>query len=348
MSGELTPIRDNARFDAVALERWMHDHVAGFSGPLSISQFAGGQSNPTFRLETPGARYVMRRKPPGQLLKGAHAVDREARVMQALEQTGFPVPHVHAVCVDDTVIGSWFYVMDMVEGRIFWDGTFPDVPQVERKAYFDAMNATQAKLHGLDPEAIGLGDYGRAGGYFERQVKLWTRQYRDDETAGRYDDMDYLSEWLADHVPPDGQTAIVHGDFRCDNMIFHPQRPEVLAVLDWELSTLGDPLVDFAYHLMMFRVPGWMPWGLHGKDLAALGLPSEQSYMAAYFDRTGRATAPDLRPYLALNLFRFAAIVHGIKGRMLRGNASSAEAGALVGHLADFAAIGRHIAMSAD
>jgi aminoglycoside phosphotransferase (APT) family kinase protein len=345
MSGELTPVRDNARFDAGALERWMQDNVAGFSGPLSIRQFAGGQSNPTFRLETPAACYVMRRKPPGQLLKGAHAIDREARVMRALSTTGFPVPHVHALCADDEVIGSWFYVMDMVDGRIFWDSAFPSLEPDESRACFDAMNATIAQLHSLEPDTLGLGDYGRHGGYFERQVKLWSRQYREDEAAGRYGDMDFLCEWLAENIPTDGQTTIVHGDFRCDNMIFHPRRPEVLAVLDWELSTLGDPLVDFAYHLMMYRVPAWMPWGLAGRDLAALGLPDETAYVAAYCRRTGRVEMPDLRPHLALNLFRFAAIVHGIKGRMLRGNASSSEAGALVERIGDFAAIGRAIAM---
>ncbi|MFV0644291.1 MAG: phosphotransferase [Sphingomonadaceae bacterium] len=343
-SGEVTQIRSNARFDECALERWMQQHVEGFHGPLEVSQFAGGQSNPTFLLKTPSASYVMRRKPPGKLLKGAHAVDREARVAQALETAGFPVAHIHVLCTDDAVIGSWFYIMDLVEGRIFWDATFPDLSPQDRAACFDAMNETQARLHSLDPDALGLTDYGRHGGYFERQVRLWTRQYQDDPEAGRYPDMDFLGQWLSENIPEDGLTRIVHGDFRCDNLMFHPQEPKIVAVLDWELSTLGDPLVDFAYHLMMYRVPSWMPWGLADRDLGALGLPDENTYIARYCERTGRSSTPDISAYLVLNLFRFAAIVHGIKGRMIRGNAASAEAGALVERLEDFAAIGRSIA----
>lgn len=200
-----------------------------------------------------------------------------------------------------------------------------------------------AALHRLEPDAIGLGDYGRGGNYFERQLALWTRQYRADELAGPYADMDFLAEWLAENVPEGGETKVVHGDYRCDNMIFHPTEPRILAVLDWELSTLGDPLVDFAYHLMMYRVPGFVAWGLADRDLRALGLPTEQDYVTSYCERTGRGKLPDLRPYLALNLFRFAAIVHGIKGRLLRGNASSAEAGKLVERIGDFARIGRDL-----
>ena len=346
MSGETVDIRENARFDSAALERWMEANVAGFRGPLTISQFAGGQSNPTFKLESPGGKYVMRRKPPGKLLKGAHAVDREARVIAALSKAGFPVPYVHALCTDDSVIGSWFYVMDMLEGRIFWDGTFADQPKADRAAYMDAMNSTQAQLHTYDPVAIGLGDYGKHEAYFARQLKVWTRQYHADEDAGRYEDLDFLVEWLADNIPPDGRTSVVHGDYRCDNMVFHPTRPEVIGVLDWELSTLGDPLVDFCYHLMMYRVPSGIPWGLAGHDLAELGLPREEDYIASYCQRMGIASPPDLKPYLALNLFRFAAIVHGIKGRMLRGNASNDGAADMVPYIDIFARIGREVAQA--
>lgn len=345
MSAGVIEIRDNARFDSAALERWMAAHVAGFAGPVSVAQFSGGQSNPTFKLTTPERTYVMRRKPPGQLLKGAHAVDREARVMQALEGAGFPVPRVRGVCLDDAVIGSWFYVMDMVKGRIFWDGDFPGVPAAEKAAHLDALNATQAALHSLDPAAVGLADYGRPEGYMARQIARWSRQYLEDEAAGRTADMDFLVEWLPAHAPTADETRVVHGDFRIDNVIFHPERAEVIAVLDWELSTLGHPLVDFAYHLMMYRVPADMPWGLAGRDLAALGLPSEADYVAAYCRRTGRETLPHLDVYVAFNLFRLAAIIHGIKGRMIRGTAASADAGAMVAHLDLLAATARRVAL---
>jgi len=344
MSGATVAVRDNARFDVAALERWMAGNVEGFSGPMRVEQFAGGQSNPTFRLTTPGRAYVMRRKPPGQLLKGAHAVDREARVMQALGAAGFPVPRVHALCQDEAVIGSWFYVMDLVEGRIFWDAAFPGVAPAERAACHDAMNATLAALHNLDPVELGLADYGRPDGYLHRQIERWSRQYREDEVAGRNPDLDFLAEWLPAHAPTDEAVAIVHGDFRNDNLIFHPDRSEVIAVLDWELSTLGHPVVDFAYHLMMYRAPPAMPWSLAGRDLAALGLPDEASYVRAYLRRTGREAIPQLEVYLAFNLFRFAAIVHGIKGRLLRGNAASADAAAMVANLDELAAAGRRVA----
>lgn len=348
MSASTIAVRDNARFDAAALERWMAANVPGFAGSISVAQFSGGQSNPTFKLTTPGQIYVMRRKPPGQLLKGAHAVDREARVMQALEGAGFPVPRVRGVCLDDDVIGSWFYVMDMVEGRIFWDGDFPGVPIAEKAAHLDALNATQAALHNLDPAALGLADYGRPEGYMARQIARWSRQYLEDETAGRTADMDFLVEWLLAQGPTGEEMRVVHGDFRIDNVIFHHERPEVIAVLDWELSTLGHPLVDFAYHLMMYRVPADMPWGLAGRDLAALGLPSEADYVAAYCRRTGRGSIPHLDVYVAFNLFRLAAIIHGIKGRMIRGTAASADAAAMVAHMDLLAATARRVAEGLD
>jgi aminoglycoside phosphotransferase (APT) family kinase protein len=304
----------------------MAAHVAGYAGPLAVEQFRGGQSNPTYKLVTPGKHYVLRRKPPGDLLPGAHAVDREARVLDRLGAAGFPVAKMHGLCTDDAVIGTWFYVMDMVEGRVFWDATFPEVPQDQRPAYFDAMNAAMAQLHGFDPEAIGLGDYGKPGNYFARQIGRWSKQYLADELAGRNDDMDALVAWLPDNIPPGDDTSVVHGDFRCDNMIFHPTEPKILAVLDWELSTLGHPLADFAYHAMMYRMPPDIVPGLGGADIAALNIPSEADYVAAYCARVGRTNIPNYEFYLAFNLFRLAAIFHGIKGRVLRGTAANAQA----------------------
>jgi len=325
-----TDVRSAHRFDAVALEAWLRDHVEGYSGPLRVEQFKGGQSNPTYKLITPARSYVLRRKPPGPLLPGAHAVDREYRVISALATQGFPVARTYGLCLDEAVIGTAFYVMEMVEGRIFWDTSLPEIAAADRPAYFDAMNATLAALHGVDPEAAGLADYGKPGNYFARQIGRWSRQYRDDVEAGRLVAMDRLAEWLPENIPPDEpRPRILHGDYRCDNMVFHPERPEVLAVLDWELSTLGHPLADFSYHLMMYR----MPDALAGRDLAALNIPSEADYVAAYCRRTGRDGIADLDFYMAFNLFRLAGIVHGIKGRLIRGNASSAHAGEMVKRL---------------
>ncbi|WP_354677989.1 phosphotransferase [Cupriavidus plantarum] len=328
-AGATVPVRAQHRLDEAALLRWMEANVAGFAGPMRIDQFSGGQSNPTYRLRTPARTYVLRRKPPGELVKGAHAVEREARVMAALGRAGFPVPAVHGLCTDDTVIGSWFFVMDMVDGRIFWDASFPEVPVVERAAYMDAMNTTLAALHRIDYASIGLADYGRPGGYVARQIERWSKQYLADELAGRHPAMDRLVDWLPAHLPASDATAITHGDFRVDNMIFHPTEPRVIAVLDWELSTLGDPLADFAYHAMMFRMPRDILGGVAGLDLAAIGLPDEAAYVAAYCARTGRSGIADLDFYVAFNMFRFAAILHGIKGRAARGTAASADAQAL-------------------
>lgn len=321
-----TAVREAYRFDEAALAQWMDANVAGYAGPLTVEQFKGGQSNPTYKLVTPGRSYVLRRKPPGETLKGAHAVDREARVLSALGGAGFPVAHVFGLCTDETVIGSWFYVMDMVEGRIIWDATFPDVPRGERPAYFDAMNAAIAQLHGIDYAAIGLGDYGKPGNYFARQIGRWSKQYLEDTDAGRDADMDALIEWLPAHIPVGEESSIVHGDFRCDNMIFHPTEPRVLAVLDWELSTLGHPLADFAYHAMMYQMPPDIVAGLGGIDVSALNIPSEADYVAAYCARTGRSGIPNWGFYVAFNYFRMAAIFHGIKGRVIRGTAANAHA----------------------
>ena len=322
-----TPVRAGFAFDEGALAAWMQVHVDGFAGPMQVRQFRGGQSNPTYQLITPGKTYVLRRKPPGNLLKGAHAVEREATVLVGLEQAHFPVAHVYGLCTDDAVIGSWFYVMDMVEGRIFWDATVPGVSNTERAAIFDAMNATMAQLHQVDYAAVGLGDYGRAGNYFERQIGRWTKQYLDDADAGRDPNMDRLIEWLPANIPADDDaTTITHGDFRIDNMIFHPTEPRVLAVLDWELSTLGHPGADFAYNAMMYRMPPKIVAGLAGSDIVTLGIPTEEKYLAAYCARTGRKSMPGYEFYVAFNFFRLAAIFHGIKGRVIRGTAASAQA----------------------
>jgi aminoglycoside phosphotransferase (APT) family kinase protein len=264
------------------------------------------------------------------LLKGAHAVEREARVIQALHSAGYPVARVYGLCTDESVIGTAFYLMELVEGRIFWDATFPQVDIRERHRYFDAMNATLARLHSIDFAAIGLGDFGARGNYFERQIARWSGQYRQDELAGRDPYMERMVEWLPAHIPPAAETRLVHGDFRCDNLIFHPTHPEVLAVLDWELSTLGHPLADFAYHLLMYRVPPVGVAGLLGADLGALGIPTEREYVAAYCGRTGRDGIANLSFYVAFNLFRFAGIIHGIKGRVLRGTAASVNAKELI------------------
>ncbi|QQN73435.1 phosphotransferase [Croceicoccus sp. YJ47] len=321
-----TAVREGYELDRDALTAWMEAHVDAFAGPLQVAQFKGGQSNPTYRLSTPSRDYVLRRKPPGKLLKGAHAVEREAAVMTGLGKADFPVPHIYGLCEDDAVLGTAFFVMEMVEGRIFWDATFPDVGRDERPAYFDAMNGVLADLHKVDYAAVGLGDYGLPGNYFERQIARWSKQYLADEKAGRDANMDRLVEWLPANIPPGDETAIVHGDLRCDNMIFHPSEPRVLAVLDWELSTLGHPLADFAYNAMMYRMPPDIVAGLKGANLAALNIPSEAEYVAAYCKRVGRERIPNWDFYIAFNFFRLAAIFHGIKGRVIRGTAASAQA----------------------
>lgn len=327
-------VRAGQEFDTGALAAWLEDHVEDYAGPLTVEQFKGGQSNPTYKLTTPGRAYVMRRKPPGKLLPGAHAIEREYRVITALGRQGFPVAKSYGLCEDESVVGTAFYVMEMVEGRIVWDTTFPDVSAAERPAYFDAMNATMAQLHMIDPEAAGLGDYGKPGNYFARQIGRWSKQYVEDVEAGRVAAMDRLVEWLPANIPPDEpQPRVIHGDFRCDNMIFHPTEPRVLAVLDWELSTLGHPLADFTYNALMYRMPAGITTGLIGTDLAALNIPSEADYVAAYCRRTGRDGIPDLDFYMAFNLFRLAGIVHGIKGRVARGTATSAHAAQMAASL---------------
>ncbi|MBX3561604.1 MAG: phosphotransferase family protein [Sphingomonas sp.] len=327
-------VREAHRFDPAPLAAWLAAHVEGYAGPLAVEQFRGGQSNPTYKLVTPGRSYVLRRKPPGELLPGAHAVDREYRVIAALGAQGFPVARAYGLCTDESVIGTPFYVMEMVEGRIFWDTTFSEVSAAGRPAHFDAMNATLAQLHMIDPDTAGLGDYGKPGNYFARQIARWSKQYEGDVEAGRVAAMDRLVEWLPANIPADEPRArVIHGDYRCDNMIFHPTEPRVLAVLDWELSTLGHPLADFTYHLMMYRMPAGITTGLAGADLAALNIPGEDEYVAAYCRRTGRDGIANLDFYVAFNLFRLAGIVHGIKGRLARGTAASAHAASMAAAL---------------
>jgi aminoglycoside phosphotransferase (APT) family kinase protein len=335
-----TAVREGYGFDFGLLSRWMEQNVEGFVGPLSVAQFKGGQSNPTYKLKTLGRSYVLRRKPPGQLLKGAHAVDREAKVLQGLGRAEFPVPRVYGLCTDDAVIGTWFYVMDYVEGRIFWDADVPSVSAQERAAIFDAMNTTIAQLHMVNYAEVGLADYGRVGNYFKRQVTRWCQQYKDDREAGRDENMDRLIEWLIANMPvDDGESAVIHGDMRIDNLIFHPTEPRVLAVLDWELSTLGHPGADFAYNAMMYRMPPHIVAGLGGFDLVGTGIPSEADYLAAYCARTGRDSMPSYGYYMAFCFFRLAAIFHGIKGRVIRGTAASAQAKARVAVLPELFAL---------
>lgn len=334
-----TEVREGYGFDVGRLEAYLRREVEGFVGPLQVRQFAGGQSNPTYLLETPARRYVLRRKPPGQLLASAHAVDREFRVIRALgDHTEVPVARALALCQDEAVIGTWFYVMEAVDGRVFWDSTFSEVPREQRPTYFDAMVDALARLHQVDYAAVGLSDFGKPGNYFSRQIARWSRQYREDEAAGRVAAMDRLIEWLPANIPPGDDASIVHGDYRCDNLIFHPTEARVLAILDWELSTIGHPLADFGYHLMIYRMPKLGVAGMLGADFKALNIPDEAQYVRAYCERTGRAGIDHLDFYLAFNMFRMAAIFHGIQGRVLRGTASSARAreyGAAVGPMAE-------------
>jgi len=321
------PVAEAHRFDVAALERYMREHVEGFSGPLQVEQFRGGQSNPTFLLTAGAQRYVMRRKPPGKLLPSAHAVDREHRVITALAKTGFPVARTYALCTDESVIGTMFYVMEHVEGRVLWDPTLPGMEPAGRRAIYDEMNRVIARLHRVDFTAIGLADYGKPGNYFQRQIDRWSRQYKASETE-KIEAMDRLIEWLPGNIPRGDATSIVHGDYRIDNMIFHPTEPRVLAVLDWELSTLGHPMADFSYHMMAWRLSSTEFRGLRGRDLAALGIPSEEEYLARYLERTGapRPSGKDWSFCMAYNMFRAAAIFQGVMARAVAGNAASAQA----------------------
>jgi aminoglycoside phosphotransferase (APT) family kinase protein len=318
-------VNEAHQFEVAQLEDWMASHVEGFRGPLNVSQFKGGQSNPTYLLEAESGKYVLRRKPPGKLLKSAHAVDREFRIISALYAADFPVPRPYALCKDDMVIGTMFFIMAFVEGRIFWELDLPDSNPTERAAIYDDVNNTIARLHNFDYKALGLDDYGKPGNYFQRQISRWIKQYRASETRD-IAAMNALIEWLPENIPDDDSSGIVHGDFRLDNMIIHPTEPRVIAVIDWELSTIGHPLADFTYHLLPWRMPplGIGSVGLADKDLAALGIPELDDYIAAYCARTGRGGIPDRGFYAAFNLFRLAAILQGIAGRVRDGTAASA------------------------
>jgi aminoglycoside phosphotransferase (APT) family kinase protein len=321
--------RPGLEFEVSRLEAWLATHITDFRGPITVRQFPGGQSNPTYLLQGEGVSFVLRRKPPGALLQSAHAVEREYRVMLALgTHTDVPVARTMALCEDPTVIGTPFYLMEHVVGRIFWNPMLPDLPVHERAAIFGGMNHAIARLHSADPMAIGLADFGRTGGYVSRQIARWSKQYAGDEaSAGRVPAIEKLIDWLPRHLPAlEPAASVVHGDYRIDNLVFHPNEPRVLAILDWELSTLGDPFADFAYHLMMYRMDSASIPGLAGRSVATLGLPSERDYVAAYCVNRGISCIPHLDFYMAFSMFKLATIFHGIRGRVQRGTAVSAQA----------------------
>lgn len=332
---------DVKSLDTVKLAAYLETRIDGFQGPLTAEKFAGGQSNPTFLLKARSGDYVLRRQPPGALLKGAHAVDREYRVLDALRDSGVPVAHAYHLCEEREVIGSMFYVMRFEQGRIFWDPALPELPREQRAPLYSASIRVLATLHAVDVHAVGLGDYGRAGNYFERQVGIWTRQYRAAET-GTIEAMETLIAWLPANLPADdGQLSIVHGDYRLDNLIFHPTEARVLAVLDWELSTLGHPLADLAYFCMCLRLPsGAHISGLADKNRAQLGIPDEAELVAQYCALRGIGAIDNWPFYLAFSFFRLAAILQGVLKRALDGNASSDQAvpvGQMAGQLAQLA-----------
>lgn len=329
------------QLDEKALENYLRTNLPGFSGALKASKFAGGQSNPTFLLEAGGSKYVLRRKPPGNLLKSAHAVDREFRVTKALLQTDVPVAKPLLLCEDDNVIGSMFYVMEYLDGRIFWDPALPELSNAERSALYEQMCSVLAAIHKVDVNAVGLADYGKPGSYFERQFNRWTQQYRASETE-TIEAMDTLIDWLSQNQPADdGRVSLAHGDYRLDNLIFHKTEPRIIAVVDWELSTLGHPFADIAYQCMQLRLPsGGKMGGLLGVDCRAQGIPTEEEYVAMYCRHFGIDGIPQWNFYLIFSFFRLAAILQGVKKRALDGNASSEKAllmGALARPLAEMA-----------
>ena len=336
------PVTPEQHFDEAALEHYLAAHLKGWHGPLTVSQFRGGQSNPTFLLRAgDGAQYVLRKQPGGALLPSAHAVDREFRVISALHGTGFPVARPVWFCEDRSVIGTLFYVMGYAAGRNFWDATLPDLSPLERTAVYDEMNRVLVRLHTLDFARIGLTDYGKPGNYFARQIARWSKQYRASETEP-IAAMEKLLKWLPENIPPGDETSLVHGDYRLDNMIFHAHEPRIVAVVDWELSTLGHPLADFAYHVMAWRIPSGDSRGLAGVDFERLGIPSEAQYLAAYCKRTGRdGVEPRVWDFcMVYNLFRIACIRQGILRRVVEGTAASRharEAGAKARETAELA-----------
>ncbi len=329
------PVADRHAFDTAALERWLAERLPGFAGPLTVEMFKGGQSNPTYKLITPQRAYVMRAKPGpvAKLLPSAHAIEREFRVMSALAGTDVPVAQMHLLCEDESVIGRAFYVMQCVEGRVLWEQSLPDMDNAGRGAIYDEMNRVMAALHRVRPDAVGLADYGKPGNYFERQIGRWSKQYQASITQP-IPEMDRLIDWLPKNIPAmardESMTSVVHGDYRLDNLMFHASEPRILAVLDWELSTLGHPLADFSYHCMSWHIPPGMFRGIGGLDVKALGIPTEDEYIARYCERTGFATPAQLKSdwafYLAYNMFRLAAILQGIAKRVEAGTAASEQA----------------------
>ena len=344
------PVEERHKLDETKLAAWLEANVAGYEGPVEVFQFKGGQSNPTYRLDTPAKRYVLRRKPFGKLLPSAHAMDREFRVISALHKAGFPAPKTYGLCTDDGVIGAMFYVMEMVAGRIFWDPTLPTLAPAERRALYEAEVATLAQLHNYDPASIGLGDYGKPGNYFARQVERWSRQYRASETE-KIEAMERLMEFLPRTVPAQERVSVVHGDYRMDNMIFDAREPKVIAVLDWELSTLGDPLADFSYFLMGWLMPpatqGAGSSGLAGVDLNAMGIPTMEEATTLYCKLTNREGIPDLDWYSAFNMFRLTAILQGIAGRVRDGTAASTQATETIKRIGSLSDAALHFAIKA-
>ena len=333
--------------DTERLQAWLEAHVDGFAGPLTLHKFPGGQSNPTYRVESASGLYVLRRKPFGPILPSAHAVEREYRLISGLFPTGFPVPRPYALCEDPEVIGAPFYLMDLVEGRTFWNGRLPELQPAERGEIYREMILTLARLHSYDPAALGLEDYGAAGNYFERQVRRWTKQYRAAETE-RIEEAEKLIEFLARTVPEQNRLSIIHGDYRIDNLIYAPDSPRVAAVLDWELSTLGDPLADFTYLVMQWEMPAEAgSAGLKGADFVREGIPTLDEAVRLYCDATGRDGVPELDWYFAYNLFRLLGIVQGIKKRFLDGNASNARAEEMAARVPMLAAASWHFAQRA-
>ena len=322
------PAMSAGQIDAEAVDRlgiWMATTIADHAGPIRLDRFAGGQSNPTFRVATPVRDYVLRRKPPGVLLRSAHAVEREYEVMAALGPRGFPVPQVYGLCEDDAGIGSAFFLMELVEGRVLWDPKLPDQTAEQRTAIYNAQIDTLAALHRFEPEAVGLGDFGRAGNYFERQIARWAKQYRASDPPHQAE-MERLIDWLAEAPPPEVAPRIVHGDYRIDNMVLAPDRPAVAAVLDWELCTLGDPIADLTYFLMMWRMPPGERIAMDTVDFATSGIPTMEQALDRYLSATGRQLDRPIEWYIAFNLFRLAAILQGVAGRAARGQANNERA----------------------
>ena len=349
LEGDVSAVRENHRFDEASLERYLRERMPDFRGPLAVRQFVGGQSNPTFLLETPGARFVMRKKPPGTLLQSAHQVEREYRIIKALATTDVPVPRAHLLCEDVNVIGTAFFVMDFVEGRIMRDPMMPDSSPHERAACYDSMNDVLARLHKVDFRAVGLGDFGRPLAYVARQLARWSKQYEASK-LDEIPEMDRLIEWLGRHIPAADETTIAHGDYRIENIIFHPVEPRVVAVLDWELSTLGHPIGDLAWTCRLYHCPPGIDGVLsfQGIDLKAAGIPSEEEFVAAYCRRVGRSSVPDLMFFVAFSFFRAAAIAQGIAMRAKLGNASGPDAAERGSRARQMAEIGWDVAQKCE